>query len=128
MTELKTCIDQAVQDSTSYYLLGFYISQQDRKPGWHKLEVKLASEKGSVHARSSYYLAPRTSPSQKQIATVMRDAANAKIACWSARVQHSAFYIFSPFSKINEVRFGYSRYRTSFSSLPMPISIPAAWG
>jgi VWFA-related protein len=80
MTELKTCIDQAVDDSTSYYLLGFYVAQQDRKPGWHKLEVKLASEKGSVHARSSYYLAPRTSPSQKQVATVMRDAANAKIA------------------------------------------------
>jgi hypothetical protein len=42
--------------------------------------VKLTSERGSVHARSSYYLAPRTSPSQKQVATIMRDAASAKIA------------------------------------------------
>jgi VWFA-related protein len=79
MTELKTCIDQAVQDSTSYYLLGFYVSQANRKAGWHKLEVKLNSGRGSVHARSSYYLAPRTGPSQKDINAAMRAAAFAKI-------------------------------------------------
>ena len=28
MTELKTCIDQAAEDSTSYYLLGFYVAQR----------------------------------------------------------------------------------------------------
>jgi VWFA-related protein len=79
MTELKTCLDQAVADSTSYYLLGFYVPQENRKPGWHKLEVKLNSEKGSVHSRSSYYLAPRTNPSPKEIAQMMRDAASARI-------------------------------------------------
>jgi hypothetical protein len=79
MTELKTCLDQAVADSTSYYLLGFYVPQANRKSGWHKLEVKLNSEKGSVHSRSSYYLAARTNPSSKEIAGMMRDAAGAKI-------------------------------------------------
>ena len=79
MTELKTCIDQAVQDSTSYYLLGFYVPQHDRKPGWHKVEVKLASGRESVRSRPNYYLAPQTEPSTKQIGLMIRDAANAKI-------------------------------------------------
>jgi VWFA-related protein len=79
MTELKTCIDQAVEDSTSYYLLGFYIPQQGRKPGWHKLEVKLASGRGTVRARTNYYLASRLEPTPKDVASMMRDAANARI-------------------------------------------------
>ena len=79
MTELKSCLDQAIADSTSYYLLGFYIPQENRKAGWHKLEVKLNSEKGSVHSRSSYYLASRANPSPKEIAEMLRDAAGAKI-------------------------------------------------
>lgn len=79
MTELKTCIDQAVRDSTSYYLLGFYVPRENRKPGWHKLEVKLNSGQGSVHSRSSYYLAPQMAPTQKDINKAMRAAAFAKI-------------------------------------------------
>lgn len=79
MTELKTCIDQAVQDSTSYYLLGFYVPQNDRKAGWHKVEVKLASGRDQVHSRPNYYLAPQTAPTTKQIGTQIRDAAAAKI-------------------------------------------------
>jgi len=79
MTELKTCIDQAVQDSTSYYLLGFYVPQNDRKPGWHKVEVKLVSGRDSVRSRPNYYLAPQTEPTTKQIGLMIRDAANAKI-------------------------------------------------
>lgn len=79
MTELKTCIDQAVQDSTSYYLLGFYVPQHERKAGWHKLEVKMASGRDQVRARPNYYLAPQTELTTKQIGLMMRDAANAKI-------------------------------------------------
>lgn len=79
MTELKTCIDEAVADSTSYYLLGFYVPQQDRKPGWHKLEVKLTSGGSSVRSRSNYYLAPQTPPNEKELDASIRDAANAKI-------------------------------------------------
>ncbi len=79
MTELKTCIDQAVQDSTSYYVLGFYVPQHDRKPGWHKVEVKLASGRDQVRSRPNYYLAPQTEPTTKQIGLRIRDAANAKI-------------------------------------------------
>ncbi len=79
MTELKTCIDQAVEDSASYYLLGFYVPQKGRKPGWHKLDVKLVSGDGSVRSRTNYYLASRLEPTPKEVASVMRDAANARI-------------------------------------------------
>jgi hypothetical protein len=79
MTELKTCIDQAVQDSTSYYLLGFYVPQHDRKAGWHKLEVKMASGRDQVRTRPNYYLAPQTEPTTKQVGTMIRDAASARI-------------------------------------------------
>ncbi len=77
--DLKDCIDQAVADSASYYLLGFYVPQQERKPGRHKLEVKLTSDRGTVRSRSSYLLASTTAPSDKEIARELRDAANAKI-------------------------------------------------
>ncbi len=76
---LKDCIDQAVADSTSYYMLGFYVPQQERKAGWHKLEVKLASGSGSVRSRTRSYLAPTTAPSEKEIEQTLREAVNAKI-------------------------------------------------
>jgi hypothetical protein len=76
---LKDCVDEAVADSSDYYTLGFYVPQQDRKPGWHKLEVKLASGKGLVRSRNAYYLASRTAPSDKEIGRNLRDTAYAKI-------------------------------------------------
>ena len=78
-TGLKECIDEAVADSASYYMLGFYVPQQERKPGWHKLEVKLVNERGSVRSRTSYYLAPTTALSEKDVNRALRDAATAKI-------------------------------------------------
>ncbi len=80
MTELKSCIGQAVADSTNYYLLGFYVTQQDRKPGWHKLEVKLTSGRGRIYSRSGYYLEPRTASTQDEILGSLIVAANTQIA------------------------------------------------
>lgn len=79
MTELKSCISNAVEDSSDYYMLGFYISQHDRKPGWHKLEVKLASGRGKIYSRAGYYLAPKTTFSEEEILGDLRIAANARI-------------------------------------------------
>jgi len=76
---VKDCFDQAIADNSSYYMLGFYVPQQERKPGWHKLEVKLVSERGSVRSRTSYYLASTTLPSDKEINRALRDAASARI-------------------------------------------------
>ena len=76
---LQSCIDQAIDDSASYYTLGFYVSQQDRVVGWHKLDVKLASGKEKVHARSGYYLEAKTPPTDKDLRNGMLTAVNAKI-------------------------------------------------
>jgi VWFA-related protein len=76
---LKDCMDAAVADSSTYYMLGFYVPQQDRKAGWHKLEVKLASERGSVRSRTEYYLASTTAPTGKEVAKTLREAAYARI-------------------------------------------------
>jgi hypothetical protein len=80
MSELKTCIGQAVEESTNYYLLGFYVPQQDRKVGWHKIDVKLISGRGKIRSRSGYYLEPRTAaPTEAEILAGLMTAVDAKI-------------------------------------------------
>jgi VWFA-related protein len=68
---LEKCYADAVDDSRSYYLLGFYLSAEDRKPGWRKLKVKVAVDGAQVRAREGFYLsAPvedTTENRQKQI-------------------------------------------------------------
>ncbi|MEO5936635.1 MAG: VWA domain-containing protein, partial [Terriglobales bacterium] len=34
-TDLDNCIKEAVEDNSSYYLVGFYADKQNKKPGWH---------------------------------------------------------------------------------------------
>jgi len=77
---METCIDQAIEDSTNYYLLGFYVAQQDRKPGWHKLKVNLMYSRGKVYARSGYYLEPRNASGKGEMLSDLIAAANAQIA------------------------------------------------
>ena len=47
----------AAEESQSYYMLGYYVSQSTPK-GWHKLKVKLKDADGKVHARNGYYYTP----------------------------------------------------------------------
>jgi len=79
-SDLKTCVARAVDDSTNYYLLGFYVPQPDRKPGWHKLQVGLTSGREKVYSRSGYYLEPRTVSSQDDMRSDLVAAAKAQIA------------------------------------------------
>lgn len=53
--EVAKCLADAVEDSRSYYLLGFSIRPDDRKPGWHDLKVKVSAEHADVRARSGFY-------------------------------------------------------------------------
>ncbi len=48
-------IKAAVEDSQSYYMLGYYIDSSSTKDGWHKLKVKLKSADGKVRTRSGYF-------------------------------------------------------------------------
>ncbi len=53
---LTVCLDQALTESSDYYLLGFYVSQQQRKAGWHKLKVSVSADHGEVRSRNTYFL------------------------------------------------------------------------
>ncbi len=53
---LIPCINQALGESSDYYLLGFYVSQAQRKTGWHKLKVSVNADHGEVRSRNAYFL------------------------------------------------------------------------
>jgi VWFA-related protein len=40
---------QAIQDDSSYYMLGYYVNRTGSKPGWHQISVSI--DRKSVHAR-----------------------------------------------------------------------------
>jgi VWFA-related protein len=50
------CFNAAVDDSSDYYLIGFYQSAGDSNPGWRKLTVKVSRSDVRVRARSGYYV------------------------------------------------------------------------
>ena len=45
---------RAVQDSSSYYLLSYYLDHHDNKMGWRKLQVELARKDAEVRARAGF--------------------------------------------------------------------------
>ncbi len=53
--DLMRCLAEAVEDSRSYYMLGFSVKPEDRKPGWRDLKVKVSVEHASVSARNGFY-------------------------------------------------------------------------
>jgi VWFA-related protein len=54
----KGCLADAVEDSRSYYVLGFHVRSNDRKPGWRDLKVSVAVDHADVRARSGFYYGP----------------------------------------------------------------------
>jgi len=56
--DLTHAFHDAVDDSASYYMLGFYLTSDDRKPGWRKLQVKVKPAHAQVRTRSGFYLMP----------------------------------------------------------------------
>ena len=71
---LNDCMERALNESSDYYLLGFYVSQQERKVGWHKLKVGLNVDHGEVRARSTYYLRPLGTPPEQEQEEDLRSA------------------------------------------------------
>lgn len=53
--DLIGCLSEAVDDSRSYYMLGFSVQPDDRKPGWRYLKVKVSAEHADVRARNGFY-------------------------------------------------------------------------
>ena len=65
--EMMSCLAQAVEDSRSYYMLGFIVRPNDRKPGWRNLNVKVGMEHVDVHARTGFYYGDSEAPTPKSI-------------------------------------------------------------
>lgn len=64
-TDLDNCLREAIDDDHDYYLLGFYADKNNRKPGWHKIEVKV-NEKANVRYRQGFILANFNADSQRK--------------------------------------------------------------
>jgi VWFA-related protein len=74
---LMDCMERALAETSDYYLLGFYVSQHDRKEGWHKLKVSVSVDHGEVRARNSYFLRPVGAVSESEREEDVRSAINA---------------------------------------------------
>lgn len=54
--DLEKCFARAVEDSRSYYMLGYYLPADDQQPGWRKLKVKVNAEGAHARAREGFYV------------------------------------------------------------------------
>ena len=52
--DLAGAFDRAVQDSSSYYLLTYYLDRRNNKPGWRQLQVKVSRKDAQVRARAGF--------------------------------------------------------------------------
>jgi len=63
--DLVHAFRDAVDDSAAYYILGFYVAPEDRKPGWRKLQVKVQHPGAQVRNRSGFYMMPEDKDKNK---------------------------------------------------------------
>jgi hypothetical protein len=50
----------AVNDSSQYYMLGYYLGHSNTKPGWRKLTVRVKRDHTEVRARSGFFVTNAT--------------------------------------------------------------------
>lgn len=53
--DLAHAMERAADDSSSYYVLGYYVKSGEGKPGWRTLKVKVRRGGVQVRARSGYF-------------------------------------------------------------------------
>jgi hypothetical protein len=58
--DLEKAFERASDDSSSYYLLGYYRGPDDTKPGWRKLKVKVNRSGLSLRTRSGYFVTAKS--------------------------------------------------------------------
>jgi VWFA-related protein len=64
----------AVNDSSHYYMLGYYLTRNDRVPGWQKLEVKVKRADAKVRARSGFLITKATADGARLEETDIQNA------------------------------------------------------
>ena len=74
--ELSNSFREAGQDSSSYYMLSYYLDPKNTQPGWRKLSVKVRRDDARVRARSGFFatqaLADPQSGRQMDIAVALQ--------------------------------------------------------
>ncbi|HZQ70004.1 MAG TPA: VWA domain-containing protein [Terriglobales bacterium] len=58
--DLEKGYNRAVDDSSSYYVVGYYLDTSNTKPGWRKLKVKTGKPNLEVRARSGFFVTRAT--------------------------------------------------------------------
>lgn len=58
--DLAASFRRAAEDSSSYYLLGYYLDTKNTKPGWRQLKVKVHQPGTEVRARSGFLVTNAT--------------------------------------------------------------------
>jgi VWFA-related protein len=56
--DLAKCFASAVDDSSTYFMLGYYLNPNDHAPGWRKLSVKVSAPDAHISTRQGFYVAP----------------------------------------------------------------------
>jgi VWFA-related protein len=47
---------QAIQDDSSYYVLGYYVARSSTKPGWHQVSVTINRKGAQIRYRNGFFL------------------------------------------------------------------------
>jgi VWFA-related protein len=58
---------QAIQDDSSYYMLGYYVHRSNTKPGWHDVSVAVQSKGAHARYRKGFFLSTDTSASSARL-------------------------------------------------------------
>lgn len=74
--DLEGSIGKAQQDAQNYYLISYALDQNDTKPGWRKLKVKVRQDGVSLRARQGFYITAATTDPEKSRIEDMNEALN----------------------------------------------------
>ncbi len=58
--DLGASFREATQDSSEYYMLGYYLDTKNTKPGWRKLSVKVQRDGVKVRSRNGFFVTRTT--------------------------------------------------------------------
>jgi VWFA-related protein len=58
--DLAGSFRRAADDASSYYMLGYYLDTTNNKPGWRKLQVKIAKKDIEIRARNGFFVTNAT--------------------------------------------------------------------
>jgi VWFA-related protein len=58
--DLAGSFHKAVDDGSSYYLVGYYLDTHNNRPGWRQLKVKVNTPHGEIRARNGFFVTNAT--------------------------------------------------------------------